>query len=175
MFSKRNDLLEKLENALSEKQTWMERATEMDTRVKRLESENEILQNKVEALESLNNREVKTYAREIKLNNREKILEAQEGLESELKKKVKVLEQEVENAKDKGYKAGYADGTADGIRKGMDLTQDDRKMMAQIAALSAASHVPDATSMIAREVANGIAKDIRGLPDTAGTTDKKAK
>ena len=82
----------------------------------------------------------------------------------------------VVTAKEKGYKEGYADGTADGVRKGMDLTKDDRKMMAQIAALSAASHVPEATSMIAREVANGIAKDIQNeLPATTRATNKKSR
>ena len=57
----------------------------------------------------------------------------------------------------------------------MDITADDRKMMAQIAALAAASHTPEATSMIAREVANGIAKDVNGIPATTGTTNKKSR
>jgi hypothetical protein len=176
MFTDKKELQEKLKTALREKQEWMEQAVESDAKATRLESQNETLDAKIEALESLNQREVKTKTKEIELDNREKVLAAQEGLESELKKKIKSLEGDVVTAKDKGYKEGYADGTADGIRKGMDLTKDDRKMMAQIAALAAASHTPEATSMIAREVANGIAKDIQGeLPATAGTTNKKAK
>ena len=176
MFTDTKELKDKLKTAQREKQEWQDQAYESDAKASRLESENETLEAKIEALESLNNREVKTKTKEIELDNREKILAAQEGLETELKKKVKTLEAEVDKAKDRGYKEGYADGTADGIRKGMDLTKDDRKMMAQIAALSAASHVPEATSMIAREVAAGIAKDIQSeLPATAGTTDKKAR
>lgn len=175
MFTSKSNLEVKLELALEDKQEWLEKAVEADARATVLAAENASLKEKVEAYESLNNREVQTQTKEIELENRAKILAAQEGLESGLKKKIKSLEADVVTAKDKGYKEGYADGTADGIRKGMDLTKDDRKMMAQIAALAAASHVPEATSMIAREVANGIAKDIQSeLPATTRSSNKKA-
>ena len=176
MFTEKKELRDKLNRALEREQELIEVAARAESRATRAEAENKTLSDKNEALESLNNREVKTKTKELELDERDRLLVHKESIETELQKQVKKLVKEVDEASDKGYKSGYADGTADGIRKGMDLTKDDRKMMAQIAALSAASHVPEATSMIAREVAAGIAKDIQSeLPATTGTPNKKTK
>ena len=115
----------------------------------------------------------KNIKAKLKLDEREKVLDAKEEAQETFKKEIKKLEVEVTSAEDRGYKKGYADGVSDGVRKGLDSTKDDRKMMAQIAAIAAASPPPEATSMIAREVANGIAKDIAGeLPATTRNKNK---
>lgn len=132
-------------------------------------------QDEVKAL----NTEVKRYTdlkvREIKLDEQEKLLKAKEDAQETYKGEIKKLQAEINSAEKTGYNKGYADGTVDGVRKGLELTADDRKMMAQIAAISAASHVPEATTAIAKEVANGIAKDLQGeLPATTGSKNRKA-
>lgn len=171
-----SDVREKLKEALDEKADALELSAQYEAEAKVLQSQNDVLEAKIKALESLNNREVKTKTKELELDRREKLLEQNESVETELKKKNKELEAQIVKSKDQGYKEGYADGVSDGVRKGMDITAEDRKMMAQIAAIAAASHTPEATTAIAKEVANGIAQDIKnGLPATTGTANKKAK
>ena len=59
------------------------------------------------------------------------------------KAEIKKLQAEIAEAETKGYNKGYSDGTVDGVREGLNTTKDDRRMMAQIAAIAAAvSFVP---------------------------------
>ena len=175
-FGKNDEYRDKYKKEINEKVKAVKSASDAEVRATKAEAEVKQLRDQLEAYKKLNMRETEIKTLEIELESREKVLAANELVESKTRKKVKELEEQIEKADDRGYKRGYADGTADGIRKGLDVTADDRKMMAQIAAISAASHVPEATNMIAREVANGIAKDMQnGLPATAGTTDSKSK
>lgn len=154
---------DKLKNELKNVQAKLDKADKVNI---------ELLEDK-KVLEAKVKKSINVKAKELDLEERETLLKAKvDGLDN-YKAEIKKLQTEVTDAEGRGYKKGYADGVSDGVRKGLDATKDDRKMMAQIAAIAAASHTPEATSMIAREVANGIAKDIAGeLPATTRNKDK---
>lgn len=104
-------------------------------------------------------------AQRLDLVSRENILKARMKSYELMEKEVANIAVSTKKAEDLGYKKGYADGVADGLREATKITADDRKMLAQIAALSAASHSTDASKEIGAAVA-GTLKDLtHGLPD----------
>lgn len=139
--------------------------TELNTKITELETElNAVIKNSGEQ------QKIKDLT--VKLDIREKILKAKEEGFKTLETEIAALAVKVEKAKQSGYKEGYADGVADGIRKGTDLTADDRRMMAQVALIAAASHTPEAAVEIAKEVGKQ-AKNV--LTSTTGESNRKTK
>lgn len=124
------------------------------TRVGELESEIKTLKANIEQKDKL-------AQKEISLKSREGLLDAREKALATFDDTVKQLTTKAEKSKEEGHKAGYADGLADGLRKAHEITAEDRRMMAQIAALAAASHTPAA----AQELGSTIAKM---LPSVSG-------
>ena len=136
-------------------------------RIGSLEEDNKALSARSERISELK-------VKELEIEEREKLLDAKEKHQNQYQSEIEKLEKKSTIAKDMGYKEGYADGVADGVRKGLEHSADDRRMMAQIAALAAASHNGEATAEIAKQVANGIGKSISELPATTRTEDDEA-
>lgn len=158
-----------------------EKAAHVKTKkeLSKVKGELEVANEEIEAKKKVNDilKEYKdlheqNMATKIKLDEREKLLDAKAKAQDTFKEEITKLQEQVTQAEDRGYKKGYADGVSDGVRKGMDATKDDRKMMAQIAALAASSHSSEANNVIAREVANGIARDLNELPATTKSKNK---
>lgn len=138
-----------------------------NARITELEEENKVL-----AARNVKSADLKV--KELDLEEREKLLKKKETHQDDYYKEIEKLEKKSVEAKKMGYKEGYSDGVADGVRKGLEHSADDRRMMAQIAALAAASHNGEATMEIAKQVANGIGKSMNGLPATTRTEDDEA-
>lgn len=122
-----------------------------------------VLKDKVEVYEEIEDKVADLTKREILIEKREALYDAKNEAMDEFKDEVKKLREEQEEVANAKYKTGYADGLSDGIRKGTEYSAEDRKMLAQVAMLSAASHTPEAASTIAKEVAKN------ALPATTRT------
>lgn len=174
LFKNKEDVLfaeKALKDLKSEKKLEIKELTaklnKANKRVAELEEENKVLSDR-------NVKAADLKVKELDLDEREKLINKKEAHQSDYYKEIEKLEKKSVEAKKMGYKEGYADGVADGVRKGLEHSADDRRMMAQIAALAAASHNGEATNTIAKEVATGIGKSLNGLPATAGTSDDEA-
>jgi hypothetical protein len=136
-----------------------------DKEVKKVTTENEGLKTKIEALEEAAEASIDIHKRTIILEKKEAMFEAQEEANKTLAKQFKELKDDTETAKQAEYTKGYADGLSDGIRKGIDASQEDRKHLAQVAMVAAASHTPAAAEIVAQEFKNA-------LPATTSRTNK---
>jgi len=158
-----NDLRLYKENAEAEKRS-VERKHKEEK--EKLETKVSMLQEKIDVFEELDEKVKDLTKRELLVEKREGLVEAQKEAMDEFKDEIKKLKTEQEEMAEAKYKTGYADGLSDGIRKGTEYSAEDRKMLAQVAMLSAASHTPEAASTIAKEMAKN------ALPATTRAKNK---
>lgn len=124
--------------------------------VEKKDAEVTALKAKVDALNEAAEASLDIHKRTIVLEQKEALMEAKEAASDTLKAEFKKLKEETEEEKKTEYTKGYADGLSDGIRKGIDAAAEDRKMMGQVAMMSAASHTPAAAETIAKNMNNAL-------------------
>lgn len=160
------ELQEKAEADAKAAKKALEALTETtDQKVKEVTNENKELKTKIEALDEAAEASIDIHKRTIILEKKEAMFEAQEEANKTLAKQFKELKDDTETAKQAEYTKGYADGLSDGIRKGIDASQEDRKHLAQVAMVAAASHTPAAAEIVAQEFKNA-------LPATTSRSNK---
>lgn len=135
------------------------------TKETRLRRENDTLTDELKAYKDNRTSHLALTKLREELHLKEQSLKVVEINHKEIEKRLENERRAIANDKDDQYKKGYADGLADGLRKGAEHTADDRKMLAQIAALSAASHSTDASKEIGEAVAQTIKDVSRQLGD----------
>ena len=133
---------------------------QLNTRIKKLENQIETLKIERDVLKEHQSDAFEVERLTIKLEQREKLLKAREDAAKDIDEELKTLNKLADEAREEGIKKGYADGVADGLREATKITADDRRMMAQIAALAAASHTPEAASKLAEQVLTDVTKQL---------------
>lgn len=97
----------------------------------------------------------KTLKKQIELDSRQATIEANEQSVKDREKDFETAGKKIAEIEKRNYESGYQDGVADGLRKVHEITAEDRRMVMQVAALSAASHSDGATQEIAKEIVKG--------------------
>lgn len=157
------------ENFEREKRDWAQEKKELETKhrvaLEKKDTDIEILTEKVEVLEEMGEASNQIRKDKYRIEKKDAMLTAREEALDDFEEEIKKVKEQNKVAEETGYKRGYADGVSDGVRKGAESSAEDRKMLAQVAMLSAASHTPEAAATIAKEIKNA-------LPATTGTKNK---
>lgn len=151
MFTRKSELKEKLYRAEREATLAVANYEEIKDTVKDIHAEHsEIIKKKnrrIATLEAQNTVFAEDAANELKVTRRESAVSTRENLVEVREADIEILAgaldahtEAVDKAKETGHKEGYADGLADGLRKATEITQEDRKLLQQVALVAAASH-----------------------------------
>ncbi len=105
----------------------------LDDRLNELESETMTQENKITELQELVDEHETLTTREFILDEREKLVAAQEQGLANVAKVIREARAEGFALGETKYQEGYADGVSDGVRKGSEFGQSDRELVAKLA------------------------------------------